>query len=127
MIITALFVLLQYVFGVAFVAIGLFAFEGKISKMELLGGIFYSYLVGYISMLIGVAIVGYFHLRVKHISRRFLLALTLSFVVSLLFLVLYFFIEKHLPKLFGFLALILPLTGAVFGFNIIATKYADEP
>jgi hypothetical protein len=121
---TALFVLLQYVFGFAFATAGAFAFKEN-SNLDLLGGILFSLLVGYGSMLIGVALVAYFHLRVRHILRKYGLALAVSFLGFVLFLIFYILIENYLPIQSGLLALIFPLTGAVFGFNYVVTRYSE--
>lgn len=121
-----LFVILQFIIGFAFAATGVFFFTES-SNLDLFAGILYAYLIGLFGMLLGVGLVGYFHLRLNHILERFGLALTLIFVGSLVFSVLYVLIGNYLPKQFGVLVLILPLTGAVFGFNFVATKYSESP
>ena len=116
--ITTLFVILQYICGFAFAASSIFLFI-EISHLELNAGIFWGFLIGFTGMLTGVAMVGYFHLRVKHIRRKFGLALVLSGVGLLAFLFLYIVIEKYLPNQLGLLILFFPLTGAVFGLNLL--------
>jgi hypothetical protein len=117
---TAIFVVLQFIAGIAFGIVGMLLLPEK-DNWSLNTSIFYAVLFGFISMLIGVGVVGYFHLRKKGVARRFLIALMLSFAGSVLFLFPAIFIEEYLPTQFGFVAAILPLTGAVFGFNLTAT------
>jgi hypothetical protein len=117
---TAIFVVLQFIAGFAFGILGMFLFPEK-DTWSLNTSIFYTVLLGFTSMLMGVGFVGYFHLRIKKVSRRFLTALMLSFAGSVLFLFLAIFVEEYLPTRFGFVTAILPVTGAVFGFNLAAT------
>jgi hypothetical protein len=95
--ITTLFVILQYICGFAFAATSIFLFI-EISHLELNAGIFLGFLIGFIGMITGVEIVGYFHLRVKHIRRKFRLTLVLSSLGLLAFLFLYIVIEKYLSN-----------------------------
>ena len=117
---TATFVLLQYIIGFAFAIIGMFLLPEP-GEWSLQTSIFYSFLVSFFCMLLGVCLVGYFHLRLKKAMNRFGKAMALSFTGLLLFLLLYIFIERFLPSEFGILTFFLPLTGAVFGFNLIVT------
>jgi hypothetical protein len=117
---TAIFIVLQFIAGFAFGIVGMFLLPER-DNWSLNTSIFYTVLFGFISMLIGVGVVGYFHLRIKKVSKRFLIALMLSFAGSLFFLFLGVFIEEYLPTQFGFVVAILSLTGAVFGFNLAAT------
>ena len=118
---TVIFIALQYIIGFAFAVGGIFLWAEK-DTSSLMTSIFYGFLVGFICMLAGVGLVGYFHLRVKHILYRFGTAMALSLAGLLVFLVLYIFIESLLPKEFGIFSLFLPLTGAVFGFNLAVAK-----
>jgi len=117
---TAIFVILQYIAGFAFGIGGMFLLPEK-NNWSLNSSIFYTLLWGFIAMLMGVGIVGYFHLRVKKVTNRFVIALMLSAAGSLLFLFASVFIQTYIPMDLEFLSLILPLTGAVFGFNLTAT------
>src|SRR5688572_4582291 len=124
---TTIFVLLQYIIGFAFAIAGIFLFPVP-DHWSLMTSVFYSFLVGFICMLFGVCLVGYFHLRQKKVLHRFGKAMALSLAGLLLFLLLHSFIQKFLPSEFGVLTFLLPLTGAVFGFNLIATmKTNSEP
>ncbi len=117
---TATFVILQFIAGFAF-GIGRMFFFPEKNDWSLNTSLFYVVLSGFICMLIGVGLVGYFHLRLKKITKRFLTALMLSFIGSVLFLFLAILIDYYSLAQVGFLILILPLTGAVFGFNLAAT------
>lgn len=116
---TATFVLLQYIIGFALAMVG-FYLLAEYSRWSLMTSIFYSFLVSFICMLCGVYLVGYFHLRQKKVLYRFGKAMALSFAGLLLFLLLFILIERFLPSEFRILIFFLPLTGAVFGFNLIA-------
>src|SRR5688500_1198320 len=85
---TAIFVLLQYIIGFAFSIARIFLFA-ELDQSTLMTSIFYGFVVGFISMLAGVCIVGYFHLRQKKILRRFGKAMDLSLAGLLLFLLIY--------------------------------------
>jgi len=122
---TAIFILLQYIIGFAFAIAGMFLFTEP-DHWSLMTSIFYSFLVGFFCMLTGVGLVGYFHLRQKKVLHKFGRAMALSFAGLLLFLLLYIFIEKFIPKELGILTLFLPLTGAVFGFNLAATMTTNS-
>ena len=111
-----IFILLQYIIGFAFSFTGIFFLSEN--TYSLMTSIFYSFLIAFICMLTGVGLVGYFYLRANHILYRFGMAITLSIAGLLSFLVLYIFIENFLPVELGILSLFLPLTGAVFGFNL---------
>ncbi len=119
---TLLFVALQYIIGFSFAVGGIFLFSESDNSFSLNASIFYGFLIGFICMLIGVWLVGYFHLRVKHVVRRLPAAIALSLLGLLLFLFLDIFIDNFLPSELGILILFLPLTGAVFGFNLVATR-----
>jgi hypothetical protein len=122
---TTLFVLLQYIIGLTFALLGMFFFP-DLGHWSLMASIFYSFLIGFFCMLTGVGLVGYFHLRQKRILHKFRKAMALSFVGLLLFLLFYIVIEKLIPKELGILIVFLPLTGAVFGFNLAATMTTNS-
>ena len=122
---TALFVILQYLLGFCFAIAGIFLFA-EYDRSSLSSSIFLGFLIGFSCMLTGVGLAGYFHLKAKHVINRFGQGMLLSFAGLLLFLILYLLIEGFLPSEFGILSLLIPLTGAVFGFNLAATKETGE-
>ena len=115
---TILFVVLQYIIGYIFTIVGMFLFLDESNSLS--ASMFYSMLGGFIGMIVGVALVGYFHLRLKHVVHKFILAMMFSVSGLLLFVLLYELTKKMLPKELDILLLFLPLSGAVFGFNFIA-------
>lgn len=117
---TAIFVLLEFIVGFGFAIGGIHLFS-EYDTYSLNTSILLTFLIAFFCILIGVGLAGYFHLRMKHVLNRFGLAMAISFVGTVLFLVLYLLLEKFLPN-FGLLILFIPLTGAVFGFNLMATK-----
>ena len=94
-------------------------------KLSMEGSIFLSFLAGFISMFIAIGIIGYFHLRAVHMLNRYSRSLLLSFAGLILFFIIYALIGIVLPDNFGILIFLLPLTGAVVGFNFRLTKSRD--
>ena len=123
---TLIFVFLQFVMGYAF-AIGGFLLGDEIFNLDgfnMTASIIFSSVLLFICMLAGVITVGYFHLRVKNNVFRFGTAILLSIAGLILFLLIYFLLEDFIPQEFRVLFTFLPLTGAVFGFNLVATHTA---
>lgn len=118
---TLIFVILQFIVGLGLAIGGIFLFA-EYDKSSLNDSILLGFIIVFLCILSGVGLAGYFHLRAKHATNRFGTAMLLSFAGLFAFLVLYFFIEPFLPSQLGILSLFVPLTGAVFGFNLIATK-----
>ncbi len=116
---TVVFVLLQFIVGFGSAIAGIFIFS-EYDTFSLNDSILLTFLTAFFCMLIGVGLPGYFHLKIKHALNKFGLAMIASFAGTVLFLVIYLLIEKFLAN-FGILILFIPLTGAVFGFNLIAT------
>jgi hypothetical protein len=117
---TVFFVLLQYIAGFFFALAGIWILD-NIIDIDLGFGIGLVFLSFYISMLAGVAFAGYFHLRTRHIRRKFSLAMSYGLIGLLLFFFLGIAVEEILPIQSRIIYFILPLTGAVFGFNYIVT------
>ena len=123
---TAIFVALEYVSGFAFGIAGIFFLSTKDTSSSLISSILYVVVFGFCCMLIGVGFVGYFHLRSKQILERFGKAIMLSFVGSFAFLLLDIVVEKFIPAQLGVLTFIIPLTGAVLGFNLVFAKTTKQ-
>lgn len=122
---TVFFVILQFILGLGFAVAGIFLFD-EYDTLSLNDSILLSFIIGFFCILAGVGLAGYFHLKVKHIVQWFGYAMLLSFAGFVVFLILYVFIEKFLPSELGILSLFIPLTGAVFGFNLVAAKATNR-
>ena len=116
-----IFVFLEYLIGFAFTLIGVFIFFEHEESLSLITGVLYTFIIGFVCAFTGIGIVGYFHLKAIRSLDRFAKALFFSSLGLLVFLFLYAFIHKYLPNL-PFLAIIIPLTGGVMGFNLALSK-----
>jgi hypothetical protein len=120
------FIILEFVFGIGFGILGAIVFamfgnEGHLYSVRFI------YIAMYLSALLGIGIIGYFYLR--RISRvgDFSVSILLSFFGMIIFyLVLHFvfgllvretLITKATPQYLGIISLLLPIVGAIIGFN----------
>lgn len=122
---TVLFVLLQFLVGYAF-AIGVLFLAPAWQTSSLGLSIIYSMLSIFAAMLVGVGFVGYFHLRSKGILNKLGMAILLSAGGLFLFLLLAYLVKSFLPQQFDFLFFLFPLTGSIFGFNLVATTQPKD-
>jgi hypothetical protein len=116
-----IFVFLEYFIGLVFAVAGFFVFS-EFDKSSLMTSIFYGFVVSFICMFVGIGLVGYFHLKKMRIQNKFISAMLMTLAGLFLFLLLYILIEKVLPDYLGILAIIIPLTGGVMGFNLAMPK-----
>ena len=112
-----LFVFLEYIIGFIFGLAGVFTYFEFDNDSSLMTGIFYTYVIAFASMFIGIIIAGYFHLKVMKLLNKLALAMISTLAGLFLFLLVYIFIESILHISIGFLSFIIPLTGGVMGFN----------
>ena len=112
-----IFVFLEYLIGFVFAIAGFFIFTEYDKSSSLMTGIFYMFVIGFACMFIGIGLVGYFHLRTKQLLNKFGWALFYTFIGIFLSILLYAIVETFLPNYLGILAIIIPLTGGVMGFN----------
>ena len=116
---TLTFVILQYIIGLSFAISGGYI-SNLLFDLELNAEILFAMVVSYFLMLIGVGLTGFFHLHYKKNQYRFVLALSVSLAFFLLFLMLYLVVVEFIPYELNILSLFIPLSGAIFGFNLIA-------
>jgi hypothetical protein len=119
----SIFIILQFIAGFAFGILGGYAFSFFNRYNDLGTSIVLALTSAFVSLLLGVTIVGFIYLkrsgRVKDLGRSMLLSL----VGLLVFLIIYIGIDllasESLPYFISsiLLPIILPLTGAVLGFN----------
>ena len=118
---TVIFVFLEYLIGFSFAAAGIFIFFEYDKTSSLMTGVFYTVIIGFVCMLVGIVSVGYFHLKAIRSLDKFAKALMFTFLGLLLFLLLLTFIDTYLPNSPLF-SIIIPLTGGVMGFNMALTN-----
>lgn len=114
-----IFIILEFIFGIGFGFLGLYVF----SYFNVWNDLFYSIIFGFIAgfgfTLIGIGLIGYFYL--KQIDRKddFGESMLLSFfgLVGFSFLYIVITIEFQSIMYLDRVLLILPLTGAIIGFN----------
>jgi uncharacterized membrane-anchored protein len=122
--IQSIFVALEFVFGIGFAILGghIFSFfdHGDIAV-----SVFNTFVVAFISMMVGVVMMGYFHYRTIDRLKEFGKAIGWCFLGLLIFLILYIVITaltfKLLPHYVSsvILPIVMPVAGAVIGMNYI--------
>lgn len=104
--------------GIAFIYILPFSGKGHLEQ-----SVINTFMSGFIGVIIGIAVPGYFHSKKIGMLDRFFKAVGFSIVGLLLFLILYilqnFLTFDYLPHYVSSMVLpiILPILGAVLGFN----------
>jgi len=129
----SIFIILEFIAGFVFGVLGGYAFSFFNRYNSLDTSIVLAFTSAFIALLIGVGIIGYLHLtrigRAKYFGR----SVAFSLLGLVLFVVLYIFIElltnQALPYYLGsfLLPIILPLTGAVLGFNFKNIIKSEQP
>ncbi|MBS1666140.1 MAG: hypothetical protein JST58_02055 [Bacteroidetes bacterium] len=118
------FVLLEYLVGCTFAVSPIYLITSIYD--DLFYSIIFSFIVGSISMVLGICLVGYFYLRIKNLLQKFGSSIFHSFLGVILFLLVDFLVNIFLPsKLSGILFLLL-LTGAIAGFNFESFKKSKK-
>ncbi len=118
-----IFIILEFVAGFIFGVLGGYAFSFFDRYDKLDTSIVLAFTSAFISLLLGVAIVGYIHLRrkgkAKYLGRSILFSLLGLVVFLILYILIVLLTYPWLPYYIGsfLLPIILPLTGAVLGFN----------
>ena len=119
-----IFIILEFISGFGFAILGSYLFS-FFDKADLDASVLYTFIIGYTSMIIGTALIGYFHFKSTNRLKEFGKALVGSFIGLFLFLILYIWLELADFNLFPYyinsfiLPIFLPLLGAVAGFNFI--------
>ncbi len=117
------FIILEFVAGFIFGVLGGYAFSFFNRYNNLDTSIVLAFASAFIALLIGVGIIGYIHLQKTGRAKYFGQSVIFSLLGLLVFVLLYILIEllayQALPYYIGSLLLpiLLPLTGAVLGFN----------
>jgi ABC-type dipeptide/oligopeptide/nickel transport system permease component len=117
------FIILEFIAGFVFGVSGGYAFSFFDRFNNLDTSIVLAFTSAFIALLIGVGIIGYIHLKKIGRAKYFGQSVAFSLLGLLVFVLLYILIEllayQALPYYIGsfLLPIILPLTGAVLGFN----------
>lgn len=122
-----IFVTLEFIFGLGFGILGGYVFS-FFDKADITASVFNTFVIAFISMIIGVALVGYFHYRAIDRLNEFGKAIGWCFLGLLVFLILYIIVNaltfRILPHYISsvILPILMPVTGAVIGLNYIIFK-----
>jgi len=117
------FIILEFIAGFVFGVLGGYAFSFFDRYNNLDTSIVLAFTSAFIALLVGVGVIGYLHLKKTGRVRYFGQSVVFSLLGLIAFILLYILIElltyQVLPYYIGsfLLPIILPLTGAVLGFN----------
>jgi len=118
-----IFIILEFIAGFIFGVLGGYAFSFFDRYNSLDTSIVLAFTSAFIALLIGVGIIGFIHLKKIGRAKYFGQSVVFSLLGLIVFVALYILIElvayQALPYYIGsfLLPIILPLTGAVLGFN----------
>lgn len=126
------FIILEFLAGFIFGVLGGYAFSFFDRYNSLDTSIVLAFTSAFIALLTGVGIIGFIHLKKIGRARYFAQSVAFSFLGLVVFVVWYILIElvtyQALPYYIGsfLLPIILPLTGAVLGFNFKIFRSASQ-
>jgi len=116
------YIFLELISGLVFGILGGLLFS-QFDRWDLFLSVLFTFLVIFLSMPVGVGLVGYFHLRnlgrLKDFGQAFLSSILGLIGFVLLYLIFNAFTFRIIPHYIssGLLPVLLPLTGTVIGFN----------
>ena len=114
-----IFIALEFIIGMGFGLLGGYLFT-LFDNWDLYYSVLFTFSVSFVSALTGIGLIGYFYLKQIGRSNQFWESILLSFFGLVIFLILCIVITslKLLPyNLSSILYVILPMIGAVIGFN----------
>ena len=118
------FIILEFIAGFIFGVLGGYAFSFFDRYNRLDTSIVLALTCAFVTLLIGVGIIGYIHLkklgRLKYFGQSIAFSLLGLVVFVLLYILIKLVADQALPYYMGsfLLPILLPLTGAVLGFNL---------
>jgi len=121
------FVLLEIIFGLGFALIGGYIFS-IFDKADITSSVLNTFMIVFISIILGISLIGYFHLKYIQKLSIFGKSILSSCIGLITFLILYVIINSltfdYLPHYLSsvILPIVLPMTGAVLGFNFLTIK-----
>lgn len=122
-----IFIVIEFVFGFGFGILGAYVFS-FFDKADIMMSVFNTFLIAYISMTLGVVVIGYFHYRAIGKSNQFGKAIGWCMLGLMLFLIFYVMINalffKFIPYYISSMILpaVMPTIGAVIGINYLLFK-----
>jgi hypothetical protein len=129
----SIFIVLEFIAGFVFGVLGGYAFSFFDRYNDLDTSIALAFTSAFIALLIGVAVIGYIHLknigRARYFGRSVAFSLLGLIVFVLLYILIVLLANQMLPYYISsfLLPIILPLTGAVLGFNFKNLKKSSQP
>jgi len=120
---SSIFIILEFIAGFIFGVLGGYAFSFFDRYNNLDTSIVLAFSSAFLALLLGVALVGYIQLKQTGRAKNFGRSLLFSLIGLLAFLTIYIVIELLTYQVLPFyissflLPIVLPLTGAVLGFN----------
>jgi len=126
-----LFIFFEYFLGLAFGVVGSVIYSYSDTTSKLLDFTMKIYLVGMLSILFGVLLVGFFHYKAMQRLRDFgngiAAAIAGFFIGTILLLFLNAILPDSVPEfIYSYIfAMVLPLTGAVTGINLAILNKKD--
>jgi hypothetical protein len=109
----SVYIVLEFILGIALGILSGYLFSLLDNNSSLMDGIFYGMLSLYAAALLGVWLIGYFHLKKTGRLKDFGGAIFFSFIGLIVFLIVSIAIDDSV----FIIIVILPVTGAVIGFN----------
>jgi len=128
---TSRYIFLEFISGLAFGILGGLIFS-LFDNWDLFASVLFTFIVIFLTIPVGVGLVGYFHLRSlgrqKDFGQAFLLSILGLIGFVLVYIVFNSFTFRLIPHYVSsvLLPILLPLTGAVIGFNYRITKQKNE-
>jgi len=121
------FIFLEAISGLGFAFFGTYLFS-FFDKGHITASVFKTFLIIFLSVIIGIGLVGYIHL--KSIDKQTIFGKSMIYccVGLIVFLILYIFINSltfdYLPHYISsvIMPVLIPLTGAMLGFNFLTIK-----
>ena len=130
---STIFIILEFIAGFVFGVLGGYAFSFFDRYNNLDTSIVLAFTSAFIALLAGVGVIGYLHLKKTGRARYFGRSVAFSLLGLIVFVLLYILIvllaNQMLPYYISsfLLPIILPLTGAVLGFNFKNLKKSSQP
>lgn len=110
------FIILEFISGLGFSILAIYIYSVN-SKVSLNTFVFNGLLIAYISMLLGIILIGYFHLKKLSSLKNFIAAIINCFAGFFLSVMLFIILSLIFYVSSFFVTILMPLVGAVLGFN----------
>ncbi len=121
------FIVLEFFFAIGFGVLGSYIFS-RVNDSDITLSILGNFIIAFFGMILGIAFIGFFQLSAIGKRGEFIKAIIYCFIGLSSFLILYLIINsltfKVLPHYLSsvMLPILIPVTGAVIGFNYIVFR-----